>query len=155
MRVQSHGPRTNANQPFLTLRAEVKNSRTTGIFADILLDLQNIVKFTLLSFELSFETSKSDIQTFVFPESQRELFYKENKAKPIYNSQEQGIVVVLITVNQSGEVINAISGAKGSTTLNKNLLKRAKEAALQTRFNEKKSAPKNQQGKIIYYFSLN
>ena len=77
------------------------------------------------------------------------------KAKPIYNSQEQGIVVVLITVNQSGDVINAISGAKGSTTLNKNLLKRAKEAALKTKFNEKKSAPKNQQGKIIYYFSLN
>tara|TARA_B100001778_G_C18583066_1_gene628443 strand:+ start:138 stop:893 length:756 start_codon:yes stop_codon:yes gene_type:complete len=79
----------------------------------------------------------------------------EFKAKPIYNSQEQGIVVVLITVNQSGDVINAISGAKGSTTLNKNLLKRAKEAALKTKFNEKKSAPKNQQGKIIYYFSLN
>ena len=86
MRVHSHGPRTNPNQPFLTLRAEVKNSRTTGIFADILLDLQNIVKFTLLSFELSFETSKSDIQTFVFPESQRELFYKENKKKPIYKN---------------------------------------------------------------------
>tara|TARA_Y100001978_G_C23654443_1_gene415254 strand:+ start:491 stop:1243 length:753 start_codon:yes stop_codon:yes gene_type:complete len=79
----------------------------------------------------------------------------EFKAKPIYNSQEQGIVVVLITVNQNGDVINAISGAKGSTTLNKNLLKRAKEAALKTKFNEKKSAPKNQQGKIIYYFSLN
>ena len=36
----------------------------------------------------------------------------EFKAKPIYNSQEQGIVVVLITVNQSGDVINAISELK-------------------------------------------
>jgi hypothetical protein len=52
-------------------------------------------------------------------------------------------------------VINAIPGAKGSTTLNKQLLQRAKTAALKTKFDPKKSAPSNQQGKIIYHFSLN
>ena len=73
------GPRDRADKPFLTMRAEVKNSNTTGIFADLLLDLRAIYKLTLLSFEISTEKSKSDIQTFVFPESQREIFYKENK----------------------------------------------------------------------------
>ena len=79
----------------------------------------------------------------------------EFKAKPIYNIQVEGKVVVLINVDRLGNVINAIAGAKGSTTLNKQLLKRAKTAALKTKFDPKKSAPSNQQGKIIYHFSLN
>ena len=78
----------------------------------------------------------------------------EFKAKPIYKIQEEGKVVVIITVDRLGNVINAIPGAHGSTTLNSYLLKRAKEAALKTKFNAKKSAPENQQGKIIYHFNL-
>lgn len=79
----------------------------------------------------------------------------EYKAKPIYNVQVEGKVVVAITVNRLGNVINATPGVKGSTTLNKQLLQRAKIAALKTRFNPKETAPNNQQGKIIYYFTLN
>ena len=70
-------------------------------------------------------------------------------------SEYEGKVVVIITVDKKGNVISAIPGAKGSTTLNKELLKRAKTAALKTKFNAKSSAPNNQQGKIIYYFNLN
>ena len=77
------------------------------------------------------------------------------KAKPIYNTQIEGKVVVLITVDRLGNVINAIPGAKGSTTLNKQLLARAKAAALKTKFDPKQTAPTNQQGKIIYHFQLN
>ena len=79
----------------------------------------------------------------------------EFKAKPIYNLQVEGKVVVIITVNRIGNVINAIPGAKGSTTLNKQLLQRAKTAALKTKFDPKQTAPTNQQGKIVYFFSLN
>ena len=79
----------------------------------------------------------------------------EFKAKPIYNLQVEGKVVVIITVDRLGNVINAIPGAKGSTTLNKKLLQRAKTAALKTKFDPKKTAPSNQQGKIVYLFSLN
>ena len=77
------------------------------------------------------------------------------KAKPIYKVQLEGKVVVEITVDQLGNVINAIPGVKGSTTLNTQLLKRAKEAALKTKFSAKESAPSRQQGKIIYNFQLN
>jgi protein TonB len=77
------------------------------------------------------------------------------KAKPIYNLQVEGKVVVMITVDRLGNVISAIPGAKGSTTLNKQLLQRAKAAALKTKFDPKKTAPTNQQGKIIYTFQLN
>ena len=79
----------------------------------------------------------------------------EFKAKPIYKIQEEGKVVVIITVDRLGNVVNAIPGAKGSTTLNKYLLDKAKEAAIKTKFNPKQSAPENQQGKIVYHFSLN
>ena len=77
------------------------------------------------------------------------------KVKPIYKVQSEGIVVVDITVDPLGNVINAIAGVKGSTTLNSQLLKRAKEAALKTKFSAKESAPSRQQGKIIYNFQLN
>ena len=79
----------------------------------------------------------------------------EFKAKPIYKIQEEGKVVVIITVDRLGNVVNAIPGAKGSTTLNKYLLAKAKEAAMKTKFNPKQSAPENQQGKIVYHFSFN
>lgn len=77
------------------------------------------------------------------------------KAKPIYKIQSQGKVVVEITVDQLGNVISAIPGVKGSTTLDQQLLKRAKEAALKTKFTAKESAPSRQQGRIIYNFQLN
>ena len=77
------------------------------------------------------------------------------KAKPIYNLQVEGKIVVMITVDRLGNVISAIPGAKGSTTLNKQLLQRAKTAALKTKFDPKQTAPTNQQGKIIYTFQLN
>ena len=50
----------------------------------------------------------------------------EFKAKPIYNIQIEGKVVVAITVDRLGNVIYANPGAKGSTTLNKELFQRAK-----------------------------
>ena len=77
------------------------------------------------------------------------------KAKPKYNIQVEGKVVVIITVDRMGNVINAITGAKGSTTLNKKLLEQAKIAALKTKFESKPTAPLKQQGKIIYSFRLN
>ena len=76
------------------------------------------------------------------------------KPKPQGN-QVEGKVVVTITVDRLGNVIYANPGVQGSTTLNKELLERAKKAALKTKFDTKKSAPENQQGKIIYNFSLN
>ena len=75
--------------------------------------------------------------------------------KPVYEIQEQGTVVVSITVDRLGNVIHALAGIKGSTTFNKYLLKKAKEAALKTKFKPKSDAPENQQGKIIYHFRLN
>lgn len=77
-------------------------------------------------------------------------------SKPIEqpDCQEEGIVVVKITVDKNGKVIRAIPGVKGSTNTAACLLKPAKEAALKTTWNADDKAPSNQVGTIIYKFSL-
>lgn len=75
--------------------------------------------------------------------------------KPVYDSQQQGKVVVTIRVNRNGKVISASPGAKGSTTTNTYLYSKAKEAALKTTFEPNNTAPEIQVGTIIYNFKLN
>ena len=68
--------------------------------------------------------------------------------------QEEGVVVVRITVAKNGKVVSAIPGVKGSTNTAPCLKKAAKEAALSTIWNSDGAAPKIQTGTIIYKFSL-
>ena len=77
-------------------------------------------------------------------------------SKPIRkpDCQEEGRVVVSIEVNQNGKVIKAIPGVKGSTNTAACLLKAAKEAAMQTKWNADGKAPSKQRGTIVYNFSL-
>jgi len=77
-----------------------------------------------------------------------------SKPKPTYDCNEQGRVVVSISVDNSGRVISAQPGIKGTTNSAPCLLTRAKEAALKTRFNSDSKAPTKQVGSIIYNFSL-
>ncbi|MBN1181475.1 MAG: cell envelope integrity protein TolA [Bacteroidales bacterium] len=74
--------------------------------------------------------------------------------KPEYNHQEEGKVVVEVKVDQDGKVVYANPGVKGSTTLNQYLLRVAKEAALNARFDKKPEAPAFQKGTITYHFIL-
>jgi TonB family protein len=73
--------------------------------------------------------------------------------KPDYNYQVDGTVVVEITVDQNGNVINAIPGVKGSNTLDDYLLQAAKKAALKAKFDKKADSP-IQKGQIKYHFVL-
>lgn len=77
-----------------------------------------------------------------------------SKPKPDYPCNEEGRVVVSISVDQSGKVIAAQPGIQGTTNSAPCLLNEAKEAALKTRFNADNKAPSKQVGAIIYNFSL-
>ncbi|MCG1037789.1 energy transducer TonB [Polaribacter sargassicola] len=68
--------------------------------------------------------------------------------------QEEGTVVVRIVVDKNGKVVSAEPGYKGTTNSDPCLLKPAKEAALQTKWNADDEAPSRQVGTIIYKFSL-
>ena len=68
--------------------------------------------------------------------------------------QEEGKVVVEITVDKNGNVIKAKPGVKGSTTSNPNLLDIARRAAMSAKFNPSSDAPEEQKGTITYNFIL-
>ena len=72
--------------------------------------------------------------------------------RPIYNVQEEGRVVVTITVNPAGQVIHT-SINKRTNTANAALRKAAEDAARKARFNAV-SGVNNQTGTITYYFKL-
>ncbi|MCX7987500.1 MAG: TonB family protein [Bacteroidales bacterium] len=73
--------------------------------------------------------------------------------KPNGNFQTSGKVVVEITVDANGNVISAVPGVKGSTTLDEYLLQIAKEAAMASKFSPN---PRStiQKGTITYRFVL-
>ena len=72
--------------------------------------------------------------------------------RPIYNVQDEGRVVVTITVNPAGEVIST-SINKRTNTVNAALRKAAEDAARKARFNLVDGV-NNQTGTITYYFKL-
>ncbi len=74
--------------------------------------------------------------------------------KPYYPGNEEGIVVVQVTVDQSGKVTKAEPGVKGSNTADPELIAAARKAALQARFNKDDNAPAYQVGTITYHFVL-
>jgi len=78
----------------------------------------------------------------------------ESLPKPEYNYQVEGKVVVEITVDKYGNVTKAEAGQKGSTTLNDKLLRAARKAAMNAKFDPKPDAPAYQKGTITYYFRL-
>jgi TonB family protein len=73
---------------------------------------------------------------------------------PKYASESEGRVVVEVSVDPSGKVVQANPGTKGSSTLDGYLLNAAREAALKARFEVKQDAPALQKGTITYNFIL-
>ena len=72
--------------------------------------------------------------------------------RPVYNVQDEGRVVVTITVNPDGQVIGT-SINKRTNTVNASLRKAAEDAAKKARFNAVDGV-NNQTGTITYYFKL-
>lgn len=77
-----------------------------------------------------------------------------NTPRPKYTCNEEGIVVVQISVDKSGIVTNANPGVRGTTNSAKCLLEQAKIAAMNTKWQSDTSAAETQVGKIIYNFKL-
>jgi len=75
--------------------------------------------------------------------------------KPENPTQEDGKVVVDIWVNRAGTVVRAKTGARGSTTTNSILQKKAEEAAYKAKFKKDDSAPFEQKGTMTFVFILN
>ncbi len=74
------------------------------------------------------------------------------KPKPSYKCNEEGIVVVRITVDRKGNVIRAVKaqGTTGSTCLTEAAIR----AAMKTKWEAAPAGPSQQIGTIIYRFKL-
>ncbi|MGL5981404.1 MAG: TonB family protein [Phocaeicola sp.] len=73
--------------------------------------------------------------------------------RPVYSVQEDGIVMVTITVDPSGRVVGTEINMRGTKTSSAALRKAAEEAARKARFNQVDGV-NNQTGTITYYFKL-
>ena len=78
-----------------------------------------------------------------------------SKPAPKYTCNEEGKVVVEVSVDRNGKTISAIAGIKGTTNTAKCLLDQAKLAAMNTKWDASSDAPEKQVGKIVYNFNLN
>ncbi|CAN5315276.1 hypothetical protein BH10BAC1_BH10BAC1_14430 [soil metagenome] len=92
-------------------------------------------------------------------QTNKEDFFLENRqliSKPenILNDTEEGKVVVEIVVDESGKVISALPGQRGSTTTNRVLYDRATKAAYSAKFNPSTKGIKEQRGTYTFVFSL-
>lgn len=71
------------------------------------------------------------------------------------DSQEEGKVVVEIIVDETGKVVKAIPGERGSTTTSAILYAKARQAALSAKFNPSSDGMQEQRGTLTFVFILN
>jgi len=78
--------------------------------------------------------------------------YHLNLPIPIYKCENAGLVVINITVDPAGEIIDFSYNDLESSTSSECLYEAAMNAIKRTRFNPDPSAPKKQEGTITYQF---
>lgn len=77
-----------------------------------------------------------------------------NKGKVKQDCNEEGRVVVKITVDRNGKVISAVPGVKGTTNSHPCLLEPAKKTAFMHKWNLDSNAPSQQTGFVVVNFKL-
>lgn len=76
------------------------------------------------------------------------------KPAPMTDPDEEGTVVVEIIVDETGKVIRATPGQRGSTTTSATLYSKARQAAMQAKFNPSSTSAKEQRGTYTFVFTL-
>ena len=78
----------------------------------------------------------------------------QSNGKVVQDCNQDGTVVVRITVNNNGEVVQAMPGVKGSTNTHPCLLEPARETALLHKWFPDNNAPAEQIGFVVIQFKL-
>jgi TonB family protein len=76
------------------------------------------------------------------------------KPQRMTDAEEEGIVVVEIIVDETGKVVKATAGMRGSTTQNARLYSKARSAAFEARFSPSPDGIKEQRGTYTFVFTL-
>jgi len=96
------------------------------------------------------------IKNVIYTGESNIIYFLENRYHlslpvPVYLAQGGGTVIVDITVNRRGKVIDAVARENNSIR-DKQIILYAQEAASRTLFNSDESAPSSQKGTIQYTF---
>ena len=78
----------------------------------------------------------------------------KSSGKVIQDCNQEGIVVVRVTVNRNGDVIDADPGVKGTTNMDSCLLQPALKTALLHQWYPDEKAPERQVGFVVINFKL-
>jgi len=78
----------------------------------------------------------------------------QSNGKVVQDCNQEGTVVVRITVNNNGEVVQAVPGVKGSTNTHPCLLEPAQKTALLHKWFPDNNAPAEQIGFVVIQFKL-
>jgi len=78
----------------------------------------------------------------------------QSNGKVVQDCNQEGTVVVRITVNQQGQVVEAVPGVKGTTNTHPCLLDPAKRTALLHKWYPDTNAPSKQVGFVVIQFKL-
>ena len=78
----------------------------------------------------------------------------QSNGKVVQDCNKEGTVVVRITVNNNGEVVQAVPGVKGSTNTHPCLLEPARKTALLHKWFPDNNAPAEQIGFVVIQFKL-
>ena len=78
----------------------------------------------------------------------------KSSGKVIQDCNQEGIVVVRVTVNRNGDVIDADPGVKGTTNMDSCLLQPALKTALLHQWYPDENAPERQVGFVVINFKL-
>lgn len=76
------------------------------------------------------------------------------KPAPMTDPDEEGTVVVEIIVDETGRVVRATPGQRGSTTTSAKLYSKARQAAMQAKFNPSPNGATEQRGTYTFVFTL-
>lgn len=76
------------------------------------------------------------------------------KPERLTDATEEGVVVVEIIVDETGKVIKATPGQRGSSTFSSNLYAKARQAALSVKFNPSPDGKQEQRGTYTFVFTL-
>ena len=124
----------NDNQPNISQSLVNKNSRNQSAYS---------------STYYNSSISESDIKSYGL--NGRSL---QSKGKVLQECNEQGLVVVRISVNRKGEVVTAEPGVKGTTNTHPCLLNPAKKTAQLHKWFPDNEAPELQFGFVVIQFKL-
>jgi len=112
-----------------------------------------------LGFEKPKEQVKKEVQKKRFTGSSNIKYFLKNRrdmhvANPLYTCPKNmsGVVVINITVNQSGKVVSAKYNKQKSTAKANCLISNTIQAAFNTYFNQDNTAPELQKGYITYQY---